>query len=136
MPKLPDNCTHALVIINYNNTPDYKQNIYTIAHLGANSVLEQKQIHDFMDFKVIRKIPNNLLIYHLEEAFYANVYNNSLTINELKRSYTRLMNTISSTFNSTNGPSAFIDKLLINIKADHADLIPKEELKWFYQKMI
>ena len=128
---IPADYTHALVLINYNNAPNYKNNIYTVAHFGPNSVLEKKQVRDFISYKAIRKIPNNLLVFHLEEAFYANVYKNDFKIESLKRSYTRFMNTISTTFNTTNSPSSFIEKLIINVKADHSDLIPHQELKWF-----
>ena len=131
LSDIPEDYTHALVLINYNNTKSFTDNTYTVAHFGPNTVLDKKQVRDFLAYKVIRKIPNVLLVFHLEEAFYANVYSNSLKVDDLKRSYTRLMNTITSTFHSTTDPSAFIDKLVTLIKADHNDLIPAQEMKWF-----
>lgn len=124
-----DNYTHSLVVINYNDTTNYKNNHYTIAYFGKFGVLDKRLTQDFMSFKVIKTIDVRLLSFYLQESFYERIYTNNLTIDQLKRSYTQLMNAVSSSFNKTHTPSEFISTLYSNV-SEH-NLIDSHELPYF-----
>lgn len=131
LERIPKDYKQSLVLISYNDDNNLQTNHYTIAHYGKTSTLDYKLTQEFISFKAIRTISPKLLSYYIQESFYESIYTNELTIENLKRSYTQLMNTISSTFNTTNNPAEFINKLVDEVKHNYTELIPNEELKWF-----
>lgn len=131
LQQIPKSFTHSLVLINYNDSDDLETNHYTVAHFGKSSFLEHNQTLDFIAFKSIRSISPQLLSFFLQESFYENIYTNDLNISDLKREYTQLMNTISSTFNSTNDWKSFRTQLIEKVKSQHSDIIAPEEIKYF-----
>ena len=129
LSNIPSNYTHALVVVNYNDTTNYKNNHYTLAYFGKQGILERKFADDFICFKVIRSINLRLITYYLQESFYNSIYTNNLTIDELKRSYIQLMNCVSSTFNRTSTPEQFVSTLQQEV--EQQKLINQHELKYF-----
>lgn len=123
------NYTHSIVLINYNDTDNYKNNHYTLAYFGKFGSLDKRLTQDFINFKLIRSIDNRLLNFYLQESFYEHIYDSSLTIDQLKRSYTQLMNAVSSAFNKSNSPSECINNIIANVEAQH--LIDTHEMKYF-----
>lgn len=128
MNNIPD-YTHSLVLINYNDTSNYKNNHYTIAYFGKNGLLDKRFTEDFISFKIIRSIDIKFISFYLQESFYESIYSNNLSLDELKRSYIQLMNCVSSTFNKSTNPQQFITQLLEQVKI--LKLINEHEMKYF-----
>ena len=131
LEQIPQKYNQSLVLINYNDSNDLLTNHFTIAHYGKTSTLDYKLTQEFISFKAIRTISPKLLSYYIQESFYEKIYTNELSIDNLKRSYTQFMNSISSLFNSTNNPKDFTTKLINEVKQKYNELIPNEEIKWF-----
>ena len=123
------NYTHSLVLINYNDGTDYSTNHYTIAYFGKFGVLDKRLTLEFISFKLLRAIDNRLLTFYLQESFYEHIYDNQLTIDQLKRSYTQLMNATSSAFNRSNSSSECINNIIANVSAQQ--LIDEHEMPYF-----
>lgn len=131
LSDLPSNFTHSLVLINYCDSKDVPTNHFTIAHYGKELFLDRQTTLDFISFKILKSIPLPLISFYLTESYYNRIYTDSYDVNQLKRSYAQFLNTISEVFNTTSSISDFRSKLISSVKANHSDLIPSSEIKWF-----
>lgn len=131
LSDLPSDFTHSLVLINYCDSKDVPTNHFTIAYYGKGMFLDRQTTFDFISFKILKTIPLPLISFYLTESYYNRICTDSYDIDQLKRSYTQFLNTISEVFNTTSSISDFRSKLISSVKVNHSDLIPSSEIKWF-----
>ena len=120
LSDIPSTFTHSLVLINYDNIH------YTIAYFGKNSVLDKTYTQNFISGKCLKSVNVQLLTFYLQQSFYSSIYTNDLSIDELKRTYTKLMNITSAVFNRTT-KETFVDELM----KETEDIIDEHEKVYF-----
>ena len=134
--KLPESFTSAIVVLNYNDTPQFENNHYTVAYFRDSITLTKSQATEFMEFKLLYSVGNDLITTDIKEDFYTRIYYVQTSLDELKRKYTKFMNIVSRVYNEHMTPphtkeviNNFIDKLTIEAVAEGC--IIKQEVPFF-----
>lgn len=112
--QIDDSVEYGIVLLSFNDSSDMDSCHFIIARYGEDSFLNQQEMNDFINFRVMKFMDAKLLEIDLMESFYIICNKQSRDLQDLKRQYIQLATYTKNVFEEST-KETFIDNFIKNI---------------------